>query len=69
MGKSNVGDTVMARVSAWALINFKALLPPALIQDRRLCESWRLLFSGFEIEFIHFLSMKALLHIGVQYIV
>ena len=37
--------TVMARVSAWALINLAAPLPPALIQNRRLYETRRLLFS------------------------
>ena len=38
-------STVMARVSARALINFTALLPPALIRNRRLFETRRLLFS------------------------
>ena len=37
--------TVMARVSARALINFMAPLPPALIRDRRLFETQRFLFS------------------------
>ena len=58
----------MARVKARALMNFAALFPPALIQDRRLFETRRLLFS--EREFM-FSSMKLWSHtgVGVQHII
>ena len=56
--------TVMARVNAQALIIFAALFPPALIQDRRLFETQRLLCS--KREFI-LESMKLWSHVGVQY--
>ena len=58
--------TVMYHVNTQALMNFAALFPPALIQDRRLFQTRRLLFS--EREFM-FLSMKSWCHIGIQYII
>ena len=46
-------DTVVARLSARALINFTALLPLALVQNRRLFETRRLMFSVLKVQFIH----------------
>ena len=50
--------TVVAQMGAQSLIHFTALLAPVLVQDRLFFETWCMLFSILEIQFIHYIIVS-----------